>query len=142
MKQKTKLVKGQRIKVDDKGRVIIGKMIKDVYYKIVSINNPKFLAITDCKDRDLRPAEVGESIRVDHYKNTDPVSGFENLMLFIFRNNSPNYCRYFDTPEELEQTIENVELVLDKDWANKRINTLLAEVQQYRQDYLIEAQDK
>jgi hypothetical protein len=133
----SKLVKLQRVKITSDGRIIIGKMIEDVYYKILKINNPLFLNLEGVDSKS--PPLVGESVRLDYYKDDSSYYGLERLSLFIFRNNGPNYVRRFDLPEVLEQIINGIELEPDKDFANKRINTLLAEIQQYRQDYLIEA---
>jgi len=121
-----------------KDRLKIGGMLEDVFYIIENIDFDVF----GKNERQNNMPEIGESIciRYSFYKHASgPEFGYEFLTLFIGRldKTGVNYVRYFKNIDELEKSISGLTLVLDKDFANTRIQKLNDEIQSYIQDYEI-----
>lgn len=94
----------------------------NVYYKIKAINGG------------VGSEKLGESFQ-KCYEYSSSGHGYEHLTLFIFRNNSPNYIRYFKNIDECIKAISYFEYELDKDTGEKSVSYHLDKIKQLCKSY-------
>ncbi len=124
-----------KFKQDLSERLVIAGMKENVRYRIRGFKDgSKCIEPTYGKERLI----VGNSIwlRFDYCdKQSSPGGGYDNLSLISFRKRGGNFIKYFESLDDAERVISNLDLELDKKYARAQIHQARVVISKFNKDY-------